>query len=101
MTQPVEPPPPVFKMEVTTTAPAPPPPPPPPPAPEPVRVAEPPRAPRLDVGGSFGLNNPAGIFGLELDWRTPVQRLSLGFAVGNASWGWRFGPQLRLYPIGF
>lgn len=89
---PAEPePPPVFQLELGTALP---PPPPPPPAPLPeVRI------PRLDIGGSFGLNNPGGVTGFEGDFRL-LDSASLGLAAGSGAWGYRLTPQARLYPVG-
>ncbi len=55
--------------------------------------------PRLDVGASFGLNNPAGIYGLEGDFRI-VDHFSAGVGLGMGAWGFRVTPQVRVYPFG-
>ncbi|NMO15694.1 hypothetical protein HPC49_02385 [Pyxidicoccus fallax] len=59
---------------------------------------------RLDVGGSFGLNNAGGIgfftgFGLAADLRL-VDSLSVGAGVGGGLWGPRFTAHSRIYPLG-
>ncbi|AFE04092.1 hypothetical protein COCOR_01480 [Corallococcus coralloides DSM 2259] len=59
---------------------------------------------RLDVGGSFGVNNAGGQglfsgFSLMADLR-PVDFLSLGAGVGRGLWGVRFTAHSRVYPLG-
>ena len=58
-----------------------------------------PEMPRLDIGTSTGLNNPAGMYGIETDFRL-LDRVSVGILGGNGAWGIRLTPQARLYPFG-
>jgi hypothetical protein len=54
---------------------------------------------RWDIAVSGGINNPAGIIGLESDLRfTPF--FSVGVAGGIGTWGPRLSPQFRVYPFG-
>ncbi len=59
---------------------------------------------RLDVGGSFGVNNAGGIgyftgFGLAADVRL-VDFFSMGVGVGGGLWGPRLTAHSRVYPLG-
>lgn len=55
--------------------------------------------PRFDIAVSGGINNPAGIIGLESDLRfSPF--FSVGVAGGIGTWGPRLSPQFRVYPFG-
>lgn len=54
--------------------------------------------PRLDLGVSGGINNPAGIYGVEGDFRID-DRFSAGLGFGKGAWGLRITPQARLYPF--
>lgn len=59
---------------------------------------------RLDVGGSFGINNAGGMgllngFGLTADLRL-VDQLSVGAGIGRGLWGPRFTVHSRVYPLG-
>jgi len=54
---------------------------------------------RWDIAVSGGINNPAGVVGLEADLRfTPF--FSVGVAGGVGTWGPRLSPQFRVYPFG-
>jgi len=54
---------------------------------------------RWDIAVSGGINNPAGVIGLESDLRfTPF--FSVGVAGGVGTWGPRLSPQFRVYPFG-
>src|SRR4051812_11160914 len=54
---------------------------------------------RFDIAVSGGINNPAGVIGLESDLRfTPF--FSVGVAGGIGTWGPRLSPQFRVYPFG-
>lgn len=54
---------------------------------------------RWDIAVSGGVNNPAGVIGLESDLRfTPF--FSVGVAGGIGTWGPRMSPQFRVYPFG-
>jgi hypothetical protein len=54
--------------------------------------------PSIDVGLSTGWNAPAGVYGLEAEYRL-LDYVSAGVGVGSASWGYKVTPQLRLYPF--
>src|SRR6476659_5061164 len=54
---------------------------------------------RWDIAVSGGVNNPAGVIGLESDLRfTPF--FSVAIAGGVGTWGPRLSPQFRVYPFG-
>lgn len=56
------------------------------------------RIPRLDIGGSVGINNPAGIYGIETDYRF-LDRVSAGLSGGSGAWGPRISGGARVYPF--
>jgi hypothetical protein len=51
--------------------------------------------PRLYVGASLGYNSPAGIAGVEADYRI-ARHLSAGLASGYGLWGLRISPTVKL-----
>ena len=54
---------------------------------------------RFDIAVSGGINNPAGVIGLESELRfTPF--FSVEVAGGVGTWGPRLSPQFRVYPFG-
>ncbi len=57
------------------------------------------RIPRLDLGLGGGINNPAGIYGVEASYRL-LDYVSAGVAAGNGAWGFRISPLVRAYPFG-
>jgi hypothetical protein len=57
------------------------------------------KIPRIDVGLGGGINNPAGIYGVEANFRI-IDHVSVGVAAGNGAWGLRLSPLARVYPFG-
>ena len=57
-----------------------------------VSGAEVSKVPHLDVGFSTGWNSPAGIAGMQAEYR-PLEILGTGLGVGKGVWGWRITPQ--------
>lgn len=54
----------------------------------------------LDVGVTFGFNNPGGIYGVEAEARLFTQYVGFRVAAGNGAWGVRVSGLVRGYPIG-
>ncbi len=68
-------------------------------APTAVATVSDPTLPRLDIGGTTGINNPGGFYGAEAQYRL-VDQLALGVAGGSGAWGPRVTPEVRYYPFG-